>query len=145
MQQSSVYRWLGDPTLFLLIAVLMCTSVLGIVIECLLTYNFDLFQWSPDKSSVFGSTAEDGILMGMESYFYCHVLIIVRGCVKKINTICLDCISKIFFFLVFLRCVDNFSYLNRLISFSHYFCCFYQILRRGVLGLITGSFKFGMI
>lgn len=62
MQQSSVYRWLGDPTLFLLIAVLMCTSVLGIVIECLLTYNFDLFQWSPDKPSVFGSTAEDGIL-----------------------------------------------------------------------------------
>jgi len=28
----------------------------------LVTYNFDLFQWSPDKSSVFGSTAEDGIL-----------------------------------------------------------------------------------
>ena len=34
--------------------------------------------------------------MGRESYFYCHVLIIARRCVKKINTICLDC-SKFFF------------------------------------------------
>ncbi|KAH1207552.1 WD-40 repeat-containing protein MSI4 [Glycine max] len=52
---SPIYKFEGHD------AAVLCT-VLGIVIECLLTYNFDLFQWSPDKPSVFGSTAEDGIL-----------------------------------------------------------------------------------
>jgi len=52
----------GDSTLYNLIEVLICKSVMDILILCLLTYIFLLFQWSPDKSSVFGSAAEDGIL-----------------------------------------------------------------------------------